>query len=271
MELTPEIVKIAQRYLNLKNLNAGTVDGVAGNKTFTALNNVAELPKAWPNDRKIVGAVQLYAKQEGLTPGTIDGLWGTMTQTAYDNLRYILLYGIAPEPWRPEDRQPANPNNWPLQTRAALDAFYGVAKPTGNANLVSVTLPYPMIIAWDTSKKVTKITAHKKVKDSLVRVLTKVLQHYGPAEIKRLKLDYFGGCFNYRVMRGGTSLSTHSWGIALDFDPQNNQLKWGRDKATFARPEYNKWWEFWEEEGWVSLGRERNYDWMHVQAAKLDS
>ena len=42
-----------------------------------------------------------------------------------------------------------------------------------------------------------------------------------------------------------------------------------RDKATFAKPEYERWWQCWEEEGWLSLGRTRNFDWMHVQAAKL--
>lgn len=114
MTLTPEIIKIAQRYLNLKNLNAGAVDGVPGNKTYAALNNLPGLTKSWPPERKIVGAVQLFAKEEGLDPGPIDGLWGAQTQTAYDELRHILLYGQAPEPWRPEDRTPVNPNNWPL-------------------------------------------------------------------------------------------------------------------------------------------------------------
>jgi hypothetical protein len=271
MDLTSEIIKIAQRYLNLKNLNAGTVDGIPGNKTFTALGKLPGLKPDWPNERKFFAAVQLYAKEEGLDPGPVDGLWGDRTQTAYDALRHILLYGKAPEPWRPEDRIPVNPNNWPLQRRSDLDAFYGPAKASGNKNLETFTVPYPLTIAWDPSKKTTKITAHKKVKDSILRVLNKTLQHYGIAEIKRLRLDYFGGCFMYRPIRGGNELSTHSWGIALDFDPENNQLKWGRDKATFARPEYNKWFEFWEEEGWVSLGRDRNYDWMHVQAAKLVS
>lgn len=271
MDLTPEIIKIAQRFLTLKKLNPGTIDGVAGNKTHTALNKLTDLTKTWTAEKKIVGTVQLYAKHEGLDPGPVDGLWGSRTQTAYDQLRHKLLYGEPPEAWRPEDRLPTNPNNWPLQNPASLNTFYGQAKPSANPNLVSFAIPYPMVLAWDPSKKVTKITAHKKVKDSILRVLTKVLAHYGEAEIKRLKLDYFGGCFNYRPIRGGTSLSTHSWGIALDFDPANNQLNWGRDRATLARPEYNKWWEFWEEEGWVSLGRDRNYDWMHVQAAKLNS
>jgi hypothetical protein len=118
---------------------------------------------------------------------------------------------------------------------------------------------------------VSTTKCNAKVKDSLLRVLTKVKTSYGVGEISRLRLDYFGGCFNYRPMRGGTMLSTHSWGIALDFDPINNQLKWDKTKATFGRPEYIRWWEIWEEEGWVSLGRQRNYDWMHVQACKIQS
>ncbi len=61
----------------------------------------------------------------------------------------------------------------------------------------------------------------------------------------------------------------HSWGIAVDYDPERNLVKWGRDRATFAKSEYDTWWKLWEEEGWVSLGRTRNFDWMHVQAAKL--
>jgi len=48
-----------------------------------------------------------------------------------------------------------------------------------------------------------------------------------------------------------------------------NQLKWDHTRASFARPEYEKWFHLWEEEGALSLGRARDYDWMHVQFAKL--
>ncbi|MCA1748660.1 MAG: M15 family metallopeptidase [Sphingomonadales bacterium] len=70
-------------------------------------------------------------------------------------------------------------------------------------------------------------------------------------------------------MRGGSSWSMHSWGIAIDFDPANNQLRWGRDRARMAKPAYAPFLNAWESEGWISLGRERNFDWMHVQAARL--
>ena len=50
-------------------------------------------------------------------------------------------------------------------------------------------------------------------------------------------------------------------------DPENNRLRWRADKAALARPEYDKFWEIVEAEGWTSLGRAKGYDWMHFQAA----
>jgi hypothetical protein len=70
-------------------------------------------------------------------------------------------------------------------------------------------------------------------------------------------------------MRGGSAWSIHSWGAAIDLDPDNNQLKWGKDRASFAKPVYNDFWKIVEAEGWVSLLKERNMDAMHIQAAKL--
>jgi hypothetical protein len=99
-------------------------------------------------------------------------------------------------------------------------------------------------------------------------VLAGVLGHYGPAGVRELRLDLYGGCFSPRKKRGGTSWSTHAWAVALDFDPERNRMPWGRDRAAFAHPEYDPWWALWESEGWVSLGRTADFDWMHVQAVR---
>jgi hypothetical protein len=70
-------------------------------------------------------------------------------------------------------------------------------------------------------------------------------------------------------MRGGNSYSMHSWGIAIDFDPERNRLNWNSGEARLAKPDCIPFWQAWEAEGWVSLGRTRDFDWMHVQAARL--
>ena len=105
--------------------------------------------------------------------------------------------------------------------------------------------------------------------DSLGRILKRTLDHYGLERIRELKLDQWGGTLNVRKMRGGTKYSMHSWGIAIDIDPAHNRLHWGRDRAWLARRNRADFIDFFEDEGWISLGRERNFDWMHFQAARL--
>lgn len=156
-------------------------------------------------------------------------------------------------------------NNWPKQDYNSMNEFFG---PVGE-NQEKLDLPYPLVLAWDASAIVKKATCNIKVHKSLYAIFENTLKTYGIKEVKKLKLDNFGGCLNVRKMRGGSSWSIHSWGAAIDLDPDRNQLKWGKDKATFAKKEYEPFWKIVEAEGWISLGRKKNYDWMHFQAALL--
>lgn len=132
-----------------------------------------------------------------------------------------------------------------------------------------VALPFPFVIAWDASQRIQSFACHEFIAPALTAIFAQTAKHYGEKEFRRLRLDRFGGCFNHRPMRGGTKLSTHSWGIAVDLDPERNQLKWGADRASFAKPAYLPFWEIVEAHGGVSLGRARNMDWMHFQWCKL--
>lgn len=156
-------------------------------------------------------------------------------------------------------------NKWPKQTTAELTKYYGKV----GTNQTRVKVPWTMKLAWNKAMKVNYITLHEKCAGSASRVLERIADHYTPEQIVENGYDLFGGSLNVRRMRGGKQWSTHAWGIAIDFDPIRNQLKWGRDKAYLAKPGSQKFWHLWEEEGWVSLGRSRNFDWMHVQAARL--
>lgn len=164
------------------------------------------------------------------------------------------------------EARPMEAVDYPAQSGVA--AFYGVAGgPSCTAG--RVVLPFAFPLAWDDSQKITRFSCHAKVAAPLMSIFSAAAVHYGEVEFRRLKLDRFGGCYNYRAMRGGTSLSMHSWGIAVDLDPINNQLEWGKDRASFAKPEYNTWWQIVEAHGGRSLGRAKNRDWMHFQFTKL--
>ena len=152
--------------------------------------------------------------------------------------------------------------------QADVAKFYGQAGATACTS-GKVVLPFAFPLAWDDSQRVTRISCHAKVAADLTAIFAEAAKHYGEDEFRRLRLDRFGGCYNYRVMRGGTALSMHAWGIAVDLDPINNQLRWGKDRAEFAKTEYLPFWNIVEAHGATSLGRAKNYDWMHFQFATV--
>ena len=145
----------------------------------------------------------------------------------------------------------------------SVEKIYG--KPCDTKNHVSITVPFPLVIAWDKAKTTRKITCHKLVAKDLENIFKDILKEYGLQKIQELEINVFGGVYNCRNMRGGTKWSMHAYAIAIDLSPEKNQLKWGKDKAQFAKPEYTKMIDIFYKYGWESLGREKNYDWQHFQ------
>lgn len=149
-----------------------------------------------------------------------------------------------------------------MLTTKQIIAKYGNPGPT---NLVTINLPYPMRIAWDKAHTVSRMQCHKLIAPNLQAVFTDILASYGLPTIQELGIDLYGGCYNFRQMRGGSDWSRHSWGIAIDLDPERNQLKWGKNKAQFAKPEYKALIDAFYKNGFIGLGVEKNYDWMHFE------
>ena len=150
-----------------------------------------------------------------------------------------------------------------LKTNEIINKY---GKPNQNGTyLININLPYPMRLAWDLNTKVTKMRCHKLVANNFINVFKDLLDYYGYDKIVELGIDKFGGCFNFRAMRGGSDYSRHSWGIAIDLDPERNQLKETSETARFARPEYKPMIDIFYKHGFVNLGVEKNYDWMHFE------
>ena len=150
-----------------------------------------------------------------------------------------------------------------LNTKQIIQ-IYGQPNQQGSY-LTTIQLPFPMRLAWDKNTKVNTMRCHKLVAQNFTNVFNDLLNHYGLAKIQELGIDLFGGCFNFRAMRGGSDYSRHSWGIAIDLDPERNQLKETSKTARFARPEYKPMIDIFYKHGFVNLGVEKNYDWMHFE------
>ena len=122
--------------------------------------------------------------------------------------------------------------------------------------------------------KVSGIRMHQLVRDSFVAVLDEVWEHArnqigGAATddqirnwLHRRRLDRHGGGFNYRKITGGSKLSLHSCGIAIDWDPANNPRK---KPLTRTLPDW--WYDIWKKHGWSDGRHFATPDPMHVQFA----
>ena len=151
-----------------------------------------------------------------------------------------------------------------MLTDVQIIAKYG--QPGDYSNFTLIDIPYPMRIAWDTSKVVNRIQCHKLAAEPISKVFKGLLAHYGLPEIQRLGIDLFGGCVNVRNMRGSTTRwSRHAWGIAIDLDPARNGLKTTWAKAQFSKPEYEVMLRIFRENKFISYGIERGNDAMHFE------
>ncbi len=276
-------IRILQEELTERGIYAGPVDGklhdaLASSVTGFVQDRKADLTKSpddWSDARKRTAAFQLVCKDKDCDPGPVDGLWGDLTEFAYFEIGFLREHGQKPPSFRDIVPLDVNPNGWPTDrskqgSQSELFDFFDFdPNRGGEPATVMVTCPWRLKLNWNRTQSTTRIGCHPKVAESLERVVTRIFEHYGLEAIEELGLNIYGGCKSVRTKRNGSTWSIHSFAAALDFDPDNNQLNWGFDRAHMARPAYHEYWRFWEEEGWVSLGRTSNFDWMHVQAVKL--
>jgi hypothetical protein len=110
------------------------------------------------------------------------------------------------------------------QIVAAFGDIYDYIRPGGDLDprwqadfLATMEIPFPMMLSWDPSKSVNRMTCHKRMVTVFSAVFGLVQRHGLEA-----KISSFGGCFSFRRQRTGARLSTHSWGIAIDLNPGGN-------------------------------------------------
>lgn len=151
-----------------------------------------------------------------------------------------------------------------LPHQSQMSSFYGAP----GKNLVRFEFPFPQVVAWDLKSTVNSTMVAAKAEPLFREIWTNVLKHYGMDEIRRLRLNMYGGCYNNRSMLGGNRPSTHAYGAAWDVDPERNQMYWKRAQASLDHPDYDAFWGIVESVGGLSLGRHADYDWMHFQLTR---
>lgn len=126
--------------------------------------------------------------------------------------------------------------NWPHEKLAAeMNEFYGdpvlhssINPVWDRANIVDLVPPFAMRYSW--GPPVRALRFHRKCRDAFGDALLAIRKLYGTQkDIEAHRLHLTGGSLMVRLKRGSShSWSVHSWGAALDIDPQHNPFpaKW---------------------------------------------
>jgi hypothetical protein len=144
-------------------------------------------------------------------------------------------------------------------------------------NIVGVKPPQGWRLYYDNGAKVVPtsgLAVHRLVQEPLLAALRDVWAYAhnqagaGAAEelvrawLHERRLDVTGGGYSFRPKRGGSGLSLHSWGIAIDWDPRHNPRQ---KPLTKTLPDW--WYGLWAARGWSDGRGFATPDPMHVQFA----
>jgi hypothetical protein len=177
-------------------------------------------------------------KRVGATP---DGFWGPASIKACKaHLRALM----------PQDHP------WPTTDQASLTKFYG--RPGDESMLVNLAVG-DLDIRYD-GKNVKSIRCHHKVAPSLRRILEQIAKTPHAWVLKE-----YGGCYNNRPMRGGSTPSLHARGAAIDLAPSTNANREHWPSSANMPLEVME--EF-AKEGWLPAGAFWSRDSMHFQSTR---
>lgn len=183
-----------------------------------------------------------------------DNRWGPRSQAALDAVLHPVAAPVAAA------ASYGSASRWPKEADAP--AFYGHSDGSSrweSENLVTFEAPYALFMD---GQLIRRIRCHKKVENSLFKILSAILALYKtPEALKAVGLDRYDGCYNFRSVRGASHLSMHAYGAAIDFDAAHNPLgaAHGRMPQEVVA--------IFESEGWRWGGTYSNRkDFMHFEA-----
>lgn len=130
-------------------------------------------------------------------------------------------------------------------------------KKYGNPELESNMIVWAIPLELHIKTMPTKLYCNRDMISPLTRALTNLIERKRDGELKT-----FDGCFNIRKKRGLTSMSLHSWGVAIDVNAAWN----GLCKPSTLTPEFVK---CFTDAGFEWGGNWKRIDAMHFQLAKL--
>lgn len=85
--------------------------------------------------------------------------------------------------------------------------------------IASVPIPISLPLAWDKRVRVSSIRVNKALVDTVRSTFDAIVDRGLDPQLRT-----YGGAYTFRAKRGIAKYSTHSWGIAIDLNPETNQM-----------------------------------------------
>ena len=180
-------------------------------------DTLSKLAKRFYGDASLYQKLSLY---NGLTDPSVVVVGQTIDIPSRRELDGSSSQEPLPAPL-PSDLTPPNGLDQIVATFGDILSYIG-ADGTLSSNwqrdyLALTPLPFTIPLSWDRTKVVSQLLCHVKLREVFPAVLTAVVDRGLQAQITT-----YGGCFNFRPKRTSGKLSTHSWGIAIDLNPETN-------------------------------------------------
>lgn len=157
-------------------------------------------------------------------------------------------------------------NKWPKQSECLKLFGNPSTSKFERQHIVRVRTPYTL---WMGDIEIKRIAMNKICAESILTILENIQEYYGNdyEAMEQAGVTDFGGAWNVRTMRGGSNLSMHAYGLAIDLNADLNPLgkKPGWKKGSFT--EDHPVVQMFRKEGWVWGGPWSRPDGMHFQAA----
>jgi len=199
-----------------------------------------------------VRLIQEALRRQHLDPGPADGIFGSQTQAAvvaFQRQRRLNADGIVGRfTWAallPQQEFPASKVTFPLLQRDLLRVLGNPMEAWWQGqNLKFIDLTEFKHILWKVAGFVAKngfgFWGHRLI-EAPIKAVFKSLLEAGLID----EIETFDGCFCVRKIKGGKSLSVHSWGMAVDLNAAKNPFNGG---CTWS----DEFLQVWARHGWES-------------------
>lgn len=120
--------------------------------------------------------------------------------------------------------------DWPKDTTAAKNAFYGDFQQKAWASLYLMRIHPKFVIYYDKKPMPSGVLLNKNCALAMQAAFDEIWEkcEHDQHKVDQAGASDYAGCFNIRRIAGSNNWSNHSWACAIDLSPATNGFNTGK-------------------------------------------